>query len=103
KLLSTGFRFAHTISRLRQVPGVGEGAIGLTILPGHGRPLIISRFPCFVRIERIHCLERLQRVRSEIFLIYDPVWTNHERFNASDTMLSRGGNECESTNHRSVY
>src|SRR5436189_3561262 len=61
--------------------------------------VVLGHFPSLVRVVLVHALERLQRIGSEILLVYDTVWANDKCHHASYPILSRGSGEGEPADH----
>src|SRR6266487_1245786 len=67
------------------------------------RPLIVSRLPSFIRIVAIHLFKGLQRLRSEVLLIHDPVRTDNESLHSRNSMLSRRCRQGEPADHGAFH
>ncbi len=60
-----------------------------------------GRRPRRVRIEALHLLELVERVRPEILLVYDAVVTDDERVHSRYVILGRRSDHCEAADHDS--
>src|SRR4029077_9845622 len=64
--------------------------------------VVLSDFPTLVRIVLIHALECLKGIRSEIFLVHDPIWANDKGHDSSHAILGGRSSEGEPADHRAA-
>src|SRR5437763_3785473 len=67
------------------------------------RPLIVGRFPSLIRIVAIHLFKGLQRLRSEVLLIYNSVRTDNEGLHSRNSMLSGSCRQGEPADHGAFH
>src|SRR5215469_16009070 len=65
--------------------------------------LIDDRGPGLVRVEAIHLLELLQRVRAQVLLVDHTGVTHHERLETGLTVLGRGSDERKASEHDAFH
>src|SRR6478672_11833278 len=59
--------------------------------------------PGLVGIIPLHALERLERIRPEIFFVNHTIWTNHECLHPRNAILRRCSSQCEASDHRPFH
>src|SRR5258708_3361105 len=65
-------------------------------------PIVIGGTPGLVGIVSLHVLTNLDRVRSQIPLVNDPVIANHEALDARDTIFDRECHQGKASDHNSL-